>query len=208
MSSRKTERALDTLVEAVPSALKAAALKPNSCILSTRLGVEWLRAHRIRAQALPVRLLVFNAAGWELAQAAQPMAEWNDARVAEWNAVGAWSVGIGIGTDGGGWDGHLVVIADGRYLVDLSAGQVQRLRRGIRAEAFWTKAPILARGQQEGFRAEDGCVWLYEPTGDRSYLKMPAWSGYRVSIKQGHIVSERFGPRPEAPVAGRVAVPL
>lgn len=206
MTRRETERALDALVEAVPSAVRAAGLKPNSCILSTRLGVEWLRAHRIRAQAMPVALVVFNPAGWELVQAGIAAD-----RADEWDAAGAWSVAVGLGVtegSGPGWDGHLVVIADGRYLVDLSAGQVQRLQRDIKAEAFWTEARDLAHGEPEGFRSEDDCLWLYKPTGDRRYLSMPAWAAYRVGVRGNHVVSERFGPRPDAAIAAKVAVPL
>lgn len=201
MRKAETERLLDHLTKVVPKSVHAAGIGANSCILSTRLGVEALRSQRIRARALPVRLTVHNSAAHELRLAGSGDME-------AWEAAGALAVQIGHHASASGWNGHLVVLADERYLVDLSAAQVQRLHRGITAEAFWIEARDLARDRPVMLQAEDDCRWLYEPTGDRGFLATPAWSGYRVSVRGDRVVSERTAVRPNVPVAPSVSVPL
>jgi hypothetical protein len=203
MKRREVELILDHLIEAVPAGIEAAGLKPNACILATRLGVEALRYKGIRARAVPVRLNVFNKQAAELLQANVPNEQWT----AE---SGAWVVSIGHGAvNGDGWNGHLVIIAQERYLVDLTAAQVQRLHRGIEAEAFWHEARDLAQGEPIALGTEDGSLWLYEPDPEnRSYLQAPAWAGYRVSVRSGKVISERTGPRSDLPTAAAVFVPL
>ncbi len=208
MSRVKTERYLDYLCDAIPAAIRAAKLRPNACILAGRLGVEALRAQGIRARPLPVSLQVCNQPMVDMLDRVGGFSKVTQADVDQANEQGAWMIALGVEPgNAGGWDGHLVLIVDERYMLDLTAGQVARLHKGIQAKPFWIPARDLVRKGGSAWRAPDGCVWVYEATDDKSYLTKPAWSGYRVSVRNGVVVSERSGPASED-VAPEVRVTL
>lgn len=203
MSSKRVERVLTELVASVPPALHEAGLTPNACVLASRLGVEALRGVRIRARPLAVRATVANP---RYTAAAERGELHDDAAVKRATAEGAWCV-VALGATGE--VGHVVVVVQERYLLDLTAGQMARPERGIAARPFWTLAPELARGGRWGGVAADGCGWSYEARpDDKRFLRAPAWSAYRVRVCGGRVVSERFGARPEPGIVPRVIVPL
>ena len=199
-------RLLDHLVNHVPSAIRRAGLPDNQCILASRLAVEFLRHHGIRAQATASDLTVINAPYADALEANGGV--FDDTLREQAEADGAWCVWISrVNTD---TVGHVVVVADNRWLIDLTAHQANRPEKGISAEAFYADALDFAHGERFGFRnADDRCVWIYDPRPkDRSFVARPAWSAYRISTRNGMIVSERTGPAPDVAVAPSVAIPL
>jgi hypothetical protein len=204
---RELERLLDHLVKVVPRAVKDAGLPANACILSSRMGVEALRSKGVRARPLPVRLRVYNSLYAKALMAGEEGQVVDGQRLAE---AGGWCVVVGeSGPDATGWDGHLVVIVEERYLLDLSAGQVQRLHKDIHAEAYWVEARRLARGIPVVLSGDDGCCWLYFPDPDnKAFLSAPAWAGYLVTVRGDQVVSRRTAVRPDVPVAPEVTVTL
>jgi hypothetical protein len=212
MKRSETKAILDHVIKAVPQGIDEAGMTTNACILASRLTVEMLRAKGVRARPLPVKLRVFNAiyVDYVLRYGSDELpVEAREQAVKD----GAWGVVVGFGSDkndGWGWDGHVVVIAEERYLVDPTAHQVKRLKHSIDAEPFWTESRELARGESASFvNHEDDCVWFYEPDPEnKGYLSTPAWSGYRVSVRGGYVISERVGPRPDVPVAEEVKAAL
>lgn len=123
----------------------------NTCILSTRVGLEVLRAFQVRARAVPVRVGIFN----------EPMVTRigkegrfpREGEVLKWNKEdGSW--GLGIGETGrveeGRFDGHMVLLAHGRVLVDLSIQQSNRPLRKIVLEPFaFTVGDGFLEGEQQ-----------------------------------------------------------
>lgn len=116
-------------------------LSVDSCIESTAVGLDVLRAHGVRCRELSVHVGIFNAAGWKLYQQGLLYGH-GPAEQSVWDLTGAWSVGVGlVDTDvpkPGRFGGHLVALVENRWLLDLSIDQAARLHRGILLE------PLLA----------------------------------------------------------------
>lgn len=103
----------------------------DSCIASTRVAVEVLRHFGVRAYPLAVTAMVFNASF--AAHLGSDLIPREAAETRRWTEEdGSWSVGIGFGRGGpGSWTRHLVAIAEGRWLVDLSLDHADRPEHGI-----------------------------------------------------------------------------
>lgn len=102
----------------------------NSCVLSTRIGIEVLARYGIQARPQPVIVVAANEEGARLALQNVPVADWPPT---------AHSVGVmGSGTsnpDANRWDGHLVIVLRNpsrlRTLIDITSDQFSRPERGI-----------------------------------------------------------------------------
>lgn len=125
--------------------------RPSSCIASTRVAVEVLRAHGFPAWAQATRAM-FTSPGWSVAIAGTgDMAE-------------------------GQYDAHVVAVArEGQrhVLVDLSADQASRPERGLIVEpvafAFDGTWPI-------GKRLPSGAIAAYDLVRSRAYRSSPDWA--------------------------------
>jgi hypothetical protein len=194
-------RLYEHLVKEVPPALRRAGLKPNHCVLASRLGVELLRHYGVRARAVATDLTVLNSPYSE----AVIREESFDVKQAEED--GAWAIWVSRHDQGD--LGHVVIVADERVLLDLTAHQANRPKKQIHAEAFWHESPEFARGERTVLRTDDDCVWIYEPRpDDRDFVRAPAWSAFRVSTRAGYVISERSGLVEPGFVAAEVKVPL
>jgi hypothetical protein len=114
--------------------------KADTCVLATRIGMDALRQVRIKSAPRAVSVIASTSAHDRLVR---------EGRFAEaaLGAEGAWSVGVGIRNPNnpkpakaGKWDGHLVLIVEREWLVDLSADQFNRPHKGINVPG-----PIVAR---------------------------------------------------------------
>lgn len=114
--------------------------RKDSCIASTRIGVEFLRAFGYSARPVPVKQTILNG----------PMKETIDRKLDE-PLEGSYILAIE-GTDhmgeDGGWDGHLIFTIEDN-LVDLSLDQATRPHKGIFLEPLvgklhdeWPKEPV------------------------------------------------------------------
>ena len=164
----KTVPILEALcARARPIILKYASI--DSCIASTRIGMEVLRRLKIQSSPLAVKVVAFNKKGSEFMLAKHP--EW----VRE-QKDGAYGVGIGHGHGKGtGWDGHLVLIVrDGtRYLLDLSIDQASRPQHGIVLTPFYTPYT----GEPLTLEIPNGGAIIYETEPDnKEWKQAPDWN--------------------------------
>lgn len=165
----------------------------NTCIATTRLGLMVLDHFGVRARPVAVTAYAENIPAAQLRMQGVPVDEWGPE---------AWSVGISntAPSQGGGWNGHLVLVVrstDGydfgapRVLVDLTADQFDRAHKGLRVPG-----PVLF-GIAEGHqftpqdplstitRADDGspdAAITYRPMAPgvpeaRQWRDSPDWAG-------------------------------
>jgi hypothetical protein len=139
----------------------------SSCIAATRMGLEVCRYFGIAARPQSVRMMAVNA----LARAAITAGEEPD-----W-AAGAWSVGIagnGQPQTPGGWDGHLVLVAD-RTLVDLSLDQASRPAKDLPLNAATFRLDdTFDHGEWVHYRLGPATV-SYQQTRDLTWRTSPDW---------------------------------
>lgn len=148
----------------------------ESCIGGTRIVFDVLRHYKLKPRAIPVYVRIFNAALLKHVRNGEvPTTE----DVQGWSGLdGSWSVGIG-GTGvvkPGHWDGHLVALAMGTVLVDVSLDQATRPRFNIHMEPITAAVP-------ENFVAGDplvldvnGCAVRYEAhPEDMSWTQAAGW---------------------------------
>jgi hypothetical protein len=101
----------------------------NSCVFTTRVGLQVLEQVGVVARPVPVYVSVHNMEAWRLSQDRIPVEEW---------PASAHSVGIneaGATRPGPGWNGHLVLVVkqpgQPRLLIDLTADQFDRPIRNL-----------------------------------------------------------------------------
>jgi len=140
--------------------------RPDSCIASARAVIDVCGYFGIKAKPQPVRLMVWNRLGAELAAAKLPVDQWPAA---------AWSVGIEATGDygNGRWDGHLVAVT-GTHLIDASLDQASRPDKGI---TVGPRAELLPAGWPQRIvrAAPRGAVVAWEPVEDEHYRDSPNW---------------------------------
>lgn len=153
-------------------------VRPDSCIATTRLLLDVLARERIAAYALAVDARVANMAAERLL-AAGTGSESLAGRAA-WVVAGAWVVAIERGEAAPDrWAGHLVAVAERRFLIDAALDQAARPERGI-VLAGPVVAPVgeaFLRGRQ-GLVGQLGATTVRYRTrpGDRSYRTAPDWA--------------------------------
>lgn len=107
--------------------------RADSCIASTRIAIAVLGAFGLRVEPISATVQIDNAILHRLLSGnPTPSA----ADVKTWQALGAHGVAIGQGIparrmDNDGWHGHLIAVANGTWLIDASADQMNRPKAGI-----------------------------------------------------------------------------
>jgi hypothetical protein len=161
---------LEAMARCWPMVVRITGMQPSHCILAARAATETARYFGVTLRERAVSVLVANAKAWELINADVPVDEWPD---------DAWSIGIDPHDERNaamrGYAGH-VITESPRYLLDLSAPQFNRPRRGL-----YVEDPLLApRGDDPAdawtYGDERGTRLVYRPMDDRSYRKMPDWT--------------------------------
>lgn len=178
MTASAIARLLDRLVVEIPERVTRAGYGRDTCILHARVAVDELRGWLVPARPLAVRAIVGNAQ-WA-ADTRQLGHIPTDAR--EWSP-GTWCVGVGYGLDPraerAGYDGHVIVVVDERYAVDLTLDQMSRPAKGIELSPHWWELPSPAFVLGEGsaaFRLGNGSVVIYDAMPDeRGFLSAPDW---------------------------------
>lgn len=173
--------------------------KPDSCIVSTRIGLDVLAYFGIRGKEYPVSVLIFNAEAAQILQETQDfqaVAEATHARAVD-EPGGPWTIGLGapdlpaLRPDGtSGWPGHLVIgLPQWRVVVDLSLDQVSRPHKNLTTGASWYPVPDSwwASEREDNFaqfRLDNGAVMLLTHRLDRGYRSSPNWRGISGGSKQ------------------------
>ena len=168
----------DQLREFLCTRVRPAVLEhysPNSCLATTKVALEVLRAAGIPARPWPCSLLVANSAAAPLY-----LQVMTDGEIAEAVAAGAHAVEVmGHGTTDKGWDGHMVAIAqfsDAPHLLDLSLDQARRstwsINVGPAAIPLWADTDT-AELPIWGWVGDAMVRWA--PLKDTSWRSAPDW---------------------------------
>jgi hypothetical protein len=174
MSERQAIRWMELMCETLPPRLTAAGFSRGTCILHTRLATMLAREAGIRARPLRCNVVVANGKWLELAEELDRMPE-----TREWRG-GEWSLGIGHGREVGqpGYDGHVVVVVEERWVLDLTLDQANRPQHGINMHlGYFAVTPEWLRGETMTAFRRDGCFVQYEAVPeDRGFLTVPDWT--------------------------------
>lgn len=151
----------------------------DSCIATARATVDTLRALNVDAYALTCQVVVVNQPVYEYALATGVFPE---VGADDYPELG-YAVGIGY-SEGepqfGKWNGHLVTIAERRWMLDYSIDLVNDEIYGIKLEPL--VVPVnedFLRGKVKHLVYRHGDVWLYYSAkpSDKSFEGTPNWSG-------------------------------
>lgn len=159
--------------------------RADSCIASTAIGIEVLTRLGILAEPLPVRAMVFNKPFVARIEKTGIFPQGDEIKT--WtDEDGSYSLGIGVGTQQPGkWAGHLVVLVEKAYLVDLSVDQASRPQYGMTFEPFAIKVEnSFFSGTPLVFGYND-CTFRYDVIASNlAYQASPDWmfSGRRQNI--------------------------
>ena len=108
--------------------------RQDSCIPSTRIGIDVLAYFGLKAVPMPLFMLIYNDEAMKLIEGgkAAQLQELMHSRGPD-EPGGPWSVGVGAEiANSSGWAGHLVVgLPEYRVLIDLSIDQASRPHKGI-----------------------------------------------------------------------------
>jgi hypothetical protein len=173
----KSQDIIELLVKhARPEILKE--FREDSCIATTAIVLDILTHYGILAEPLAVRTLIFNK---PFADRIENGANWPKGdEIHRWcEEDGSYSVGIGVGTQQPGkWAGHLVVLVEKQFLLDLSIDQAARPKYNMVLEpicveideSFLTGKPRVIRHNQ--------CVIRIELLRENSkgYITSPDWT--------------------------------
>ena len=160
MRPRQIEAMLDYLETALADVVKWSdraepQRKRGLCIGTSRTAILALREVGLRADALPVQLAAYSPAYVAMMEEAherhrQP----TSAEVLDWQQQGAWAVVIGpanlapLQVGSGGYNGHVVVAVERRWVIDLTLGQASRPEKCVPLPATaWMECPPLAQAQ-------------------------------------------------------------
>lgn len=184
--------------------------RPDSCIVSTRLGIDALTFFGIKAVPIPLTVVVFNREATELVANGMTLEELNEvtAKIPATQPGGPWSIGVGTGlanTDTT-WGGHVAigVPSTGTY-IDLSIDQASRPIKNMTLKPLWvtfglekwwnTNHPDHDPVQQ--FQNDQGCtLFLDRRTSDPE--------GFRVSRNWTKQDNGVFGPSDYKAMTGRI----
>lgn len=164
----------------------------DSCIASTRLGLDVLAYFGVPATEMPLHVGVYNAEAVALLEGGMTFPELAEElqRHSVEEDGGPWSVGIGPG--GGGYAGHLVITVPSLgVVIDLSADQFTREHKNIHLKPYWARVDDEEWWtDDEAFYpllADDGSMIMldrraHDKTG---YLRTPNWKRRSASSGPG-----------------------
>lgn len=182
----QVERALDALVQGVPSLLERNGFNRDVCVLATRLACLALGEVGIKASALPTRFDGYSPAyvqGVKDGTIAEDVTTTPE-DLARLREHGAWTVKIGHPENEGvarpdgrrGYNGHLVTLVERRYVLDLTIGQASRPSKGMFFMPHWFRAtPEFMAGEPVVFES-DGSMATYIRIDNNTYAVAPDWT--------------------------------
>jgi len=170
---------MDHMCLTIPTMLTTAGLGRGTCILHTRIATLLARKAGVRARPLTCALTVANAEWLALAEELDRMPD-----VEEWRG-GEWALGIGQGKAPGqkGYDGHVVVVVEDRWVLDLTLDQANRPQHGIevRPGYFRVERDWLRGGRRIAFRRNGAFIQYEARPEDRGFLAVPDWTEVRAN---------------------------
>lgn len=159
--------------------------RADSCIASTKIGIDVLAYFGLRGQPLALSAMLFNAEAVQMLSDGTSMEELHDIMKAipADEPGGPWSLGLGVGAgQPNTWPGHLVISLPAYgTIVDLSADQASRPHKNLTVQTFhatitnepwWTgEDPVVM------FTTDEGATVLLDrrsPDPD-GYRRSPNW---------------------------------
>jgi hypothetical protein len=136
-----TERLLDQLVEEVYPQLRE-KFGAGNCILASKAAIEFLRMNNVPAFPIVAETHVMNDTWMNALQ----LPDVNEEMMKQAVANGAHCVAVVEDQPDSprkGYKGHLVVIVNREFIVDLSLDQANRPAKDIQADPFWLEMPRL-----------------------------------------------------------------
>lgn len=165
----------------------------NSCIAAARVVIETMEIFNLRAVAMPV-CFAFQVPARKYARVAGFSAE---ERAEMESSAASWQDDL---TRGPGWNGHLIVLVEGRWLLDPSLDQAASPEFGVDvpAEVFVIDTKGHSWNPGETFEAEckfvldsgDTGSLMYRSTHDVSYLETEAWTDEGLPLLACSIASQ------------------
>ena len=168
-----TEKIIDKLLDiARPEILKEFSV--DSCIISTAIGIEVLSRFGVIAEPLPVRTVVFNKPFADRIKRGENPYK---SDLAEWTKQdNSYSLGIGYGfPQPNKWAGHLVILAEKKYLIDLSIDQANRPQYDISLEPYCMVINHEDLSKKPIYFETRSCVVGIELLSNNGYLASPDW---------------------------------
>ena len=146
---------------------------PNSCIQSTHIAIECLKAFGMEAQPIAVKWMVLNEArkvahvGGVVGKERDHLRKLNP----DWHTK-----------QEGGWAGHLIAVAPG-FMIDASFDQANNPEHGLNIPPFILAVPVppsipldsIAANLQLSTDNGELLKVNYTPSGDQSFYFTPAW---------------------------------
>lgn len=167
---------IDGLLQyARPEILKE--FRADSCIASSAIGIDVLSHFGFISEPFPVQTIIFNQ---KMADKVEKFGMPQNGLPDAWVAEGAWSVGVGFGAEiakPGKWQaGHLNILAENRYLIDLSIDQATRPQYQIDMTPFCIEVSddFIQRNQARVFKYND-CFLRIVPFSNHDYSSSPDW---------------------------------
>lgn len=131
MKRGEAKRLVDAMTREIPRVVEQSDVPPDTCVLQARLAVEVGREAGLRMSYAPVKVRVFSPEALRRIEAGETppgnvaLVEQIDA----WQEAGAVIRMIGYGSSepvlADRWDGHVGALAEGRYFLDPSLGQLR-----------------------------------------------------------------------------------
>jgi hypothetical protein len=154
--------------------------RADSCIESTAIAIDVLRAYGVGVLPVPVQVKIFNEPAWRLFSRGY-YGKAPTERVA-WDLSGAWSIGIGyIDTPiplPGRYAGHLVALLTDGWLLDLSLDQASRPQHGMSLTPLLHPVDLRDLVGQKPIFSQDGTVLVYSLNTTiwaKTYRAAQAW---------------------------------
>jgi len=162
--------------------------RPDSCIVSTAIGIDVLTHFGILAEPLPVKLSIFNA---PYVKRIDSGSDWpNRETLIRWGQEdNSYSVGIGYGEQQlNKWAGHLVLLVENKWLVDLSIDQANRPQYNMIFEPMAIEIDNdFLSGKMPRILKDKECVIRIELIKNRGFLSSPDWA---FGGRRKHLVSK------------------
>lgn len=192
----RTPNILNLLIQhGRPEILKE--FRADSCIVSSIIGIDVLSYFNVLANPLPIQVTIWNPAFCKRINDGQPFPKDIDELNVWVKEDGAWNVGLGLGGDPepGKWPGHLAILAEGKYLIDLSLDQASRPHHNINLQAFgMTVTEEFVAGMEPKIIQMNDCVlrFLASP-GNTGYTRSSDWSIRRRRIDVVNAIIKKVG---------------
>lgn len=189
---------------AITKASRAATLlacRSDSCIASTRILTGVLDYFGYSSEPLPCSAAIWNSAGFAASEAHLEVSEWPP----EAHSVGV--AGTGRVSETGRWDGHLVAMVEGRWLIDPSADQFARPHRNIvvGGPLVFDALAWVDRTRLNCWLRSDGLVFGYQLMPNPGpWRASPDWRSGRYREVVGDVIRE-LRPALSRPSSGQVA---